>query len=871
MANLIDEIVSQKAFDELERLKRELAEAQKSIEAFYKQTGSMPKFGGAGTATSELEKMVGLTKRLTEQIQVYGSVAGKALVEAQQAKRELVNETKLLVQQEQAEEGSINQLRASLNMLTKQYESMGRAAREGLGGKELHARIMATRTEVDKLEQSLGNYKRNVGNYTNATFQLSQVFRELPAFTFSATTGIMALSNNLPMLADSFKQVSQATNETTGKVNGTMGALKIFGASIFSLGNIFTLAIAALTIFSDEIIGFFNNTTKADTGLKGFTKSLQESADSAAAEIVTMQNLYNVATDVTMSMDERTRAVKELQENYPDYLGNLSEEAILAGQAQQAYENLVDAMIDKAIYQAMQKEMEPLASSIVQMVKTRDDLIRQRDSFYGMATSQANQTDDLSKRQENYNKAIDAQNKLIDATRKQMKDGYETAKEYFNILAFGQAKGGGGKKAKKEKKEKEIDRISDLKKLYEQEKNLAEANFNLGRTSFMQYQQELIRIQEEYFRVRLSGISNLTKDEKDKQISFLNDLAKDAKEIINSMEEWVNKARNAVGSARKADMERMAKEGKDEFAKTAEESVKWFKSWLDKQPPPVIKVSIEPEPIDPEDLVKLVIDSVNKASELMKSISDATFNAEMSRFNEREKRMTDYYDEEEKRVKQSYTNKDEQEKQLTKLNARRAAEEKALEKDRALSARKRANAQKAYDIANIITTTASAIMETLETYKGTPLAYVMAGVVAATGAAQIAAAQSAPIPQFAKGTESSPEGYAVVGEKGHELVIEPSGKKWVTPAKDTITYLKKGSKVIPNDKLMTMVRDSAYVELANMNMPVTPDLYGKALIDQFDELANKVDKLSSVMSNKDMRVNIVGNFDHYMHVKRNIK
>lgn len=855
MANLIDEIVSQKAFDELERLKRELAEAQKSIEAFYKQTGSMPKFGGAGTATSELEKMVALTKRLTEQIQVYGSVAGKALVEAQQAKRELVNETKLLVQQEQAEEGSINQLRARLNLLTTQYESMGKAAREGLGGKDLHARIMATRTEVDKLEQSLGNYKRNVGNYTNATFQLSQVFRELPAFTFSATTGIMALSNNLPMLADSFKQVSQATDATTGKVNGTMGALKIFGASIFSLGNIFTLAIAALTIFGEQIFNTSKKTEKLTKAEQDLHDAHEQFVSSLADEIGHSRRLIEIAIDVNENINNRKDAYKQLQELYPSLLGSMTEEVALNGGLKDSYVQLNYVIeqtakkrafltqYDKALAKVVEAEFE--LNRALGKSGGRNEFVYVREE--GLEQLRANLT--FAKNE------VDAIGRELD----KLSD--------FDVTTGMPKKG----KDKEKTEKKEIDRISDLKKLYEQEKNLAEANFNLGRTSFMQYQQELIRIQEEYFRVRLSGITNLTKNEKETQVSFLKDLSKDAKDIIDGMEEWIGKSQIAVGSARKADMEKLAKEGKDEFTKKSQESVKWFKSWLEKQPPAKIKVSIQPEPIDPEDLVKLVIDSVNKASELMKSISDATFNAEMSRFNEREKRMTDYYDEEEKRVKQSYTNKDEQEKQLTKLNARRAAEEKALEKDRALSARKRANAQKAYDIANIITTTASAIMETLETYKGTPLAYVMAGVVAATGAAQIAAAQSAPIPQFAKGTESSPEGYAVVGEKGHELVIEPSGKKWVTPAKDTITYLRKGSKVIPNDKLMTMVRDSAYVELANMNMPVTPDLYGKALIDQFDELANKVDKLSSVMSNKDMRVNIVGNFDHYMHVKRNIK
>ena len=41
-----------------------------------------------------------------------------------------------------------------------------------------------------------------------ATFQLTQVMRELPNFAIDARIGFMALSNNLPMLTDSSKGLS---------------------------------------------------------------------------------------------------------------------------------------------------------------------------------------------------------------------------------------------------------------------------------------------------------------------------------------------------------------------------------------------------------------------------------------------------------------------------------------------------------------------------------------------------------------------------------------------------------------------------------------------------------------------------------------
>lgn len=87
------------------------------------------------------------------------------------------------------------------------------------------------------------------------------------------------------------------------------------------------------------------------------------------------------------------------------------------------------------------------------------------------------------------------------------------------------------------------------------------------------------------------------------------------------------------------------------------------------------------------------------------------------------------------------------------------------------------------------------------------LAYLGSSLAAAAIAAQ-------PIPQFAVGTDNAPEGLAIVGEKGPELKIEPSGKTSLTPGVPTLDYLKAGTKIIPYKETMRIMALSGLGEEA---------------------------------------------------------
>jgi TP901 family phage tail tape measure protein len=91
-------------------------------------------------------------------------------------------------------------------------------------------------------------------------------------------------------------------------------------------------------------------------------------------------------------------------------------------------------------------------------------------------------------------------------------------------------------------------------------------------------------------------------------------------------------------------------------------------------------------------------------------------------------------------------------------------------------------------------------------------AVVAVPLVLALGAAQIAAVLARPVPQYAKGVDSSPEGLAITGEKGRELKITPKGKMSLTPGKASLDYLQKGTKIVPADITEQFLR---YAAVAN--------------------------------------------------------
>lgn len=146
----------------------------------------------------------------------------------------------------------------------------------------------------------------------------------------------------------------------------------------------------------------------------------------------------------------------------------------------------------------------------------------------------------------------------------------------------------------------------------------------------------------------------------------------------------------------------------------------------------------------------------------------------------------------------------EEEKQLRITNAERKAQiqREEIENKRRKMEIQRAKFDKLKAILGIKVDTARAIVAQLP---GLPLTLPLIKMIGIIGAVQLATAIATPIPQFAKGTKYSPEGLAIVGEEGTEMIKEPDGGIRFTGDSAELTYLKKGSQVITNKEVVKMM------------------------------------------------------------------
>lgn len=128
---------------------------------------------------------------------------------------------------------------------------------------------------------------------------------------------------------------------------------------------------------------------------------------------------------------------------------------------------------------------------------------------------------------------------------------------------------------------------------------------------------------------------------------------------------------------------------------------------------------------------------------------------------------------------------------------KRAAEDKTaaknaeLEKKKAALQEKQAKWDKANSIVQAEIATALAITKALPNL-------VLAALVGAMGAAQIAVIAAQPIPKYAKGTKDHPGGLAIVGDGGKKEGIITDNGLFVTPDKPTLVNLPAHAQVIPD-------------------------------------------------------------------------
>lgn len=203
--------------------------------------------------------------------------------------------------------------------------------------------------EYDRMAKASGSNMVKTQSMYGATFQLTQVMRELPNFAIDARIGFMALSNNLPMLIDSFKNLSQQIDVNTGKAYGNMGALKQFGKSLLSLNTIMIIASTLLVLFGDDIVKFGEKLfasdkiiNKASESIKALIAVTRDYSGSAASSISSIQQLGIEIEKYGSNAKYADTIVEKFNDTFNTHLTSID-------QVKAAYPQMAQAAIEAAV------------------------------------------------------------------------------------------------------------------------------------------------------------------------------------------------------------------------------------------------------------------------------------------------------------------------------------------------------------------------------------------------------------------------------------------------------------------------------------------------------------------------------------------
>lgn len=250
-------------FNEIAKHVEQIEIAEKEIKKLKYETDELGKSVKRSMTTQDKNKVAEYTTTIKMHRREIGVLS-----------REVISSFKA----DQQKIGHIEKLEAEVQSLTLQYRKLTEAQLNdaNVGGKML-ANLKKKREELQGMKQAYGDYGMAVGNYSTATkmlgINIGQVMKEMPNFAISARTGIMALSNNLPMLGEAIQYVRIEQQKLIAAGKEAPSMFSLISKSVFGLTGILSIGTVLLTIYGADIIKWIGTLFKGKKAVKGLTNA----------------------------------------------------------------------------------------------------------------------------------------------------------------------------------------------------------------------------------------------------------------------------------------------------------------------------------------------------------------------------------------------------------------------------------------------------------------------------------------------------------------------------------------------------------------------------------------------------------------------
>ena len=161
----------------------------------------------------------------------------------------------------------------------------------------------------------------------NLRFQFQQVARELPSLAMGPQMFILAISNNLPMLADAISDVRRQNEMLAASGQKSVPLWKQLASSIFSCQTALVAAISLGIVYAKDITEWVKSITKgkdAALSLADAQKKVNEAFNKDSGDVgeqaVRIKSLSTKWKDLGDNLEEKKRFIKENKEEL-DKLG----------------------------------------------------------------------------------------------------------------------------------------------------------------------------------------------------------------------------------------------------------------------------------------------------------------------------------------------------------------------------------------------------------------------------------------------------------------------------------------------------------------------------------------------------------------------
>jgi len=234
---------------------------------------------------------------------------------------------------------SLNEMRASLTSLQRSYAALSKEERESARGTELLGHIKELRTEVGNLESSMGDNRRNVGNYTSSIEQSLKSMGTTGGINLKSLTGsvqsfgkvfityplnvitaiLTVIMTVIKGVTDAFKKNDDAMTALQAAFSAFQPILSLISDAFQALAGVIAKVVTAVANVATSIIGklipSYKQAADAARELVLAQDTLQESdrqyTVNSARRAAEVSRLRNEAQNKDKSLDERRKALEE--------------------------------------------------------------------------------------------------------------------------------------------------------------------------------------------------------------------------------------------------------------------------------------------------------------------------------------------------------------------------------------------------------------------------------------------------------------------------------------------------------------------------------------------------------------------------------